>query len=68
MREHGANRIGQLGDLVEPLGDRGDTRFVQHQPVDECRRAAGLAGGGKVLGVGGENGRRRRAQSLRCGA
>ena len=38
--QHRADRIGQLGDLLDALGHRFDARLVEQQPVDECRRAA----------------------------
>ena len=56
LGDHGADRIGQRGDLLEPLGHGLDALGVEHQPVEERCRPLGLAGGGQVARVGLDDG------------
>ena len=66
--QHRTDRIGQLGDLPDAVGDPFDARLVEQQPVDECRRPPGSTRGFEILGVGGEDRRRRFTQCLGRGA
>ena len=66
--EPAADRVGQIGDALDGGGDRLDPAAIQHEPVEERPRLASALRLGDVVGVGGENGRRRRADGSRHGA
>ncbi len=66
--ERAADRVGQRGDVLEPLGDRLDPLAVERQPVLERRRQALGPGLGAVARIGGEDRIAAVAHRLRRGA
>ena len=53
--DHLADRVGQPGDVAQPLGHRGQPVGGQPEPVDDVRRGAAGLGALDVLGVGGQD-------------
>ena len=54
--QHLADRVGQAGDVAQPLRHRREPVVVEAQPVDDVGRGAARLGARDVLGVGGEDG------------
>jgi hypothetical protein len=54
--EHGADRIGQAGDLLDPPGHRLDPLRRQRQPVEERAGELGFLSCGDLDGVIGKDG------------
>ena len=50
-----ADRVGQAGDLTQPVGDAVDALRVEGEPVEHGGRGSGCAGGVQVFGVGGQD-------------
>jgi len=53
--QHAADRVGQIGNRLEPLGDRLEPLGVEREPVKQCRREALALGLFEVAGIGGED-------------
>ena len=52
VRNHGADRIGQVGDFLQTLGHGLDALGIQRQAIDERRRPAGRLRRRQILRVG----------------
>ena len=59
------DRVGQAGDVAEPVGHLRDAALVEPEPVDQRGGGAAALGRGDVLGVRGEHRLGRRGERAR---
>ena len=53
--EHAADRVGQRGDVLEPLRDRFEPLRVEREAVEQRGADAAFPRRGEVVGIGGED-------------
>ena len=54
-RQHAADRVGQLGDLLDAARDRLDALRIERQPVEKGGRRSARPRVGDVERIGGED-------------